>query len=604
MIDITDKSLCNGCNACTVCCPIDECMTMHSDHEGFLFPKVNMDTCIDCDLCDKICPYISELKTTKEKAIRYEKPLVYASYSKNHEVRVDSTSGGIFSELAFKMFDAGGYVGGAVYNEDNSVSHILTNDRNKLDEIRSSKYIFSLTDELLPEVRKQLIAGNKVLVCGAPCQISGLYNFLRKDYENLITCDFICKSVNSTKVFQKYIEWLENKYQSKAKKIKAKDKTTGWHKFSMRVDFENGKSYVADRYNDPFFVGYLKTELFTMQACLTCEFRGFPRKADITLADFWGIENLDISMDQDLGTSLIVVNSAKGKEYYESLGDSIISKEFTLEDAEPGNAAIYTQHRYADENLRKEFYEDLDNLSFDMIAKKYFPMSTFTNKIKNKLRKVKKVLNLITLIGFSFMSWVQLFYYNFISLKVTKKRKLGFFPLKYSKIQLDKSARVVLNDIFTMGVKQVKSSTLETRLLVEEDATLEVNGRFNMFAGGYIRVIKNGHLILNGGFINEGVEITCSSKIIIGKDCTIARDVVIRDYDGHTIELPDYEISKPITIGEHVWIGNRAMILKGVTIGDGAIIAAGALVTKNVPKGSIVAGIPAKVVKENVKWKM
>ena len=202
------------------------------------------------------------------------------------------------------------------------------------------------------------------------------------------------------------------------------------------------------------------------------------------------------------------------------------------------------------------------------------------------------------------MSWVQLFYYNFISLKVTKKRKLGFFPLKYSKIQLDKSARVVLNDIFTMGVKQVKSSTLETRLLVEEDATLEVNGRFNMFAGGYIRVIKNGHLILNGGFINEGVEITCSSKIIIGKDCTIARDVVIRDYDGHTIELPDYEISKPITIGEHVWIGNRAMILKGVTIGDGAIIAAGALVTKNVPKGSIVAGIPAKVVKENVKWKM
>ena len=250
--------------------------------------------------------------------------------SKNHEIRVDSTSGGVLSELAFKMFDQGGYVGGAVYNDDYSVSHVLTNNREKLDEIRSSKYVFSLTDQLFPDVKKALKNGEKVLVCAAPCQISGLYTYLKKDYENLITCDFICKSVNSTKVFQKYIEWLEKKYKSKAKKIKAKDKTSGWHKFSMRVDFENGKSYVADRYNDPFFVGYLQTELFTMDACFTCKFRGFPRIADITLADFWGIENIDNSMDQDLGTSLIMLNSNKGKEYYQSISDSIIFKKFNL----------------------------------------------------------------------------------------------------------------------------------------------------------------------------------------------------------------------------------------------------------------------------------
>ena len=309
MIDIIDKSLCDGCNACTVICPIDECITMHPDHEGSLFPEVNMETCIDCDKCEDICYYITEREDDIE---RFEKPLVYASYSKNHEIRVDSTSGGIFSELAFKMFDEGGYVGGAVYNDDDSVSHMLTNDRSKLTDIRSSKYVYSCTDELFPDVKKKLKKGEKVLVCGAPCQIHALYAFLgNKDYENLVTCDFICKSVNSTKVFQKYIEWLEDKYQSKAKKIKAKDKTTGWHKFSMRVDFENGKSYVADRYHDPFFVGYLGTELFTMQACFTCEFRGYPRKADITLADFWGIENVDRSMDQDLGTSLIIVNSEK-----------------------------------------------------------------------------------------------------------------------------------------------------------------------------------------------------------------------------------------------------------------------------------------------------
>lgn len=123
-----------------------------------------------------------------------------------------------------------------------------------------------------------------------------------------------------------------------------------------------------------------------------------------------------------------------------------------------------------------------------------------------------------------------------------------------------------------------------------------------MYAGSYVRVIKNGHLEINGGFINEGVEITCASKITIGEGATIARDVVIRDYDGHTIDEPDYKIAKSINIGKHVWIGNRAMILKGVTIGDGAIIGAGSIVTKDVPAGAIVVGNPARVIKESVKW--
>lgn len=603
MINITDKALCNGCNTCTVACPIDECITMNMDTEGFFYPEVNMQTCVDCDKCEKVCPYIPEFTMKQKEPERFEKPLVYAAYSKNHEVRVDSTSGGIFSELAFKMFDQNGYVGGAVYNEDNTVSHILTNDREKLVDIRSSKYTFSLTDELFPEVKKQLRDGQKVIVCGAPCQIAGLYTFLKKDYENLITCDFICKSVNSTKVFQKYIEWLETKYQSKAKKIKAKDKTTGWHKFGMKVDFENGKSYVADRYNDPFFVGYLATELFTMEACFTCKFRGFPRPADITLADFWGIENVDKSMDQDLGTSLIMINSQKGKEYYESLGDAIVSKEYTLKDAEPGNPAIYYDtKRDIDWEERKSFYNDLDKLPFDEIAKKYFPMPSLKRKIRRRVGQMKKALSLLNKVGFMPSDLYQLIKLNLFDKKIQKSRKIGVIPYKHSKIELHKNAKLLCKNILFMGQKQVQSSNMETRLLVEENATLQINKQFTMYAGSYIRVIKKGHLEVNGGFINEGVEITCASKIIIGEGATIARDVVIRDYDGHTIEQSNYKISKPITIGKHVWIGNRAMILKGVNIGDGAIVAAGAIVTKDVPSGCIVAGVPARVVKEGVKW--
>lgn len=602
MINIIDKSLCNGCNTCTVACPIDECITMDINKEGFFYPYVNMDTCIDCDKCDKVCPYIPELMMNQKEPSRYDKPMVYAAYSKNREVRLDSTSGGIFSELAFKMFDENGYVGGAVYNDDNSVSHILTNDRAKLVDIRSSKYTYSLTDKLFPEVKKQLKAGNKVIVCGTPCQISGLYTFLKKDYENLITCDFICKSVNSTKVFQKYIDWLENKYHSKVKKIKAKDKTTGWHKFGMKIDFENGRSYVADRYNDPFFVGYLGTELFTMEACFTCEWRGFPRPADITLADFWGIENIDKSMDQDMGTSLIMINSDKGKAYYESLGDAIVSKEFTLKDAEPGNPAIYDTKRVVDWDVRNKFYNDLDKYPFNVVANKYFPMPTLKRKIGRRLGQVKKVFSLLNEIGFMPNNLYKFIKLNVLDKKVQKSRKIGIVSYKYSKIELHKNAKLLCKNILFMGNKQVKSSNMETRLLLEENATFQINKPFTMYAGSYIRVIKNGCLEVDGGFINEGVEITCASKIIIGEGATIARNVVIRDYDGHTIDSPDYKISKPIIIGKNVWIGNRAMILKGVTIGDGAIVAAGAIVTKDVLAGSIVAGTPAKVLKKDVKW--
>lgn len=123
-----------------------------------------------------------------------------------------------------------------------------------------------------------------------------------------------------------------------------------------------------------------------------------------------------------------------------------------------------------------------------------------------------------------------------------------------------------------------------------------------MYAGSYIRVIKGGHLILNGGFINENVQITCGDTIEIGEGSTIGRDVVIRSYDGHTILKEGYKISEPIKIGKHVWIGQGATILKGVTIGDGSIIASGAIVTKDIPAGCIVGGVPAKIIKDNINW--
>lgn len=598
MITIINKEDCCGCNACTVICP-EQCISMQNDKEGFFYPLVDKEKCIDCGLCEDICPIMNK---REENIDRFKKPIVYAAYNSNNAVRLDSTSGGIFSALADKFFNKGEYVSGAIYNFDHTVSHIVTNDPNKLTELRSSKYLQSFTDNSFREVKKILEADRKVLFCATPCQISGLYNYIGKDYENLITCDFICRGVNSPKVFIKYMDMLERQHKAKAFKIKFKDKTYGWHRFSMKVDFENGKSYCKDRYNDPFFIGYLQNGNFARPSCYSCQFKGFPRKSDITLGDFWGIENFDPTMDQDLGTSLVMVNSEKGKVFYESLGASIISKKFTLEQAAKENAAMNNSLK-ASRNNRIEFFEDLDKYHFEIVAKKHFPLPTTKNIIMSKIQLLKRGLIFFRPLGFSIPTWSNFFYYNLFCKQIQNLSKIAFRPRKYCRISIDKSAKLILNASFTMGVKQVGNSHLETRLLLEANSKMIIDGPFEMYCNSYIRIVEGGKLILNNGFINENVQITCASQVSIGEGCAIARDVIIRDYDAHTIESSDFEISKPITIGKHVWIGTRATILKGVTIGDGAIIAAGSIVTKNIPSNCIAAGIPAKVVKENVKWR-
>lgn len=596
MIDIKKNEDCCGCNACAVVCPV-QCISMPLDNEGFFYPKVDIGKCIQCGLCEKVCPILNKKYSGVE---RFENPLVYAAYNADTGVRIESTSGGVFSALADKVFAADGYVGGAIYNEDHTVSHILTNDRTRLPEIRSSKYIQSFTDRLYPDIRKVLDSGAKTLVCGTPCQISALYLYLEKDYENLVSCDFICRGVNSPKVFLSYMDMLERQYKSKAKKIQFKNKTHGWHRFSTKIDFENGKSYCKDRYHDSFIVGYLQSGNFARPSCYFCQFKGVPHKADITLADFWGIEEIDKSMDQDIGTSLVIINSEKGKMYFEGLGASVVTRQSTLEQAAKANPAMKHSIK-ATYDDRRAFFESIEKDPFEIVDKKFF--RPLRSGKRNNIEAVKKAMGILRKMGFSLQNWYIFFYYNFFSSKISKSKKIRLLPYRYCKIAIHKSAKLTLNATLHVGEKQVKSSHMETRLLLERNSKMTVNGNNTICANCYIRVIDGGTLIMGSGYTNEGVQITCASKIEIEEDCAIARDATIRDYDAHSVDGAVDMISKEIHIGKHVWIGNRAMILKGVTIGDGAIIAAGAIVTRDVPPGCVAAGVPARVIKENVIWK-
>lgn len=600
MIHIEDKLQCCGCNACGDICT-HNAISFRIDNEGFWYPVVDETKCVECGLCEKVCPIIN-----KAKQERYSVPIVFAAYNKNEDIRLDSTSGGLHSALANVMYDQGAYVCGAIYNEDHTVSHTISPERNMLPKIRSSKYLQSSMEGQYGKIRTLLRNGEKVFFCGTPCQVVALYNFLGKEYDGLTTCDFICRGVNSPKVFLKYMDMLEKRYASKATEIKFKNKKWGWHNFSMRVDFENGQQYCEDRWHDLFFIGYLQSGNFSRPSCYECKFKGFPQKSDITLADFWGIEQIDPSMDQDKGTSLVMVNSDKGLDLFNSSKEQLIWKQFSIDEARRGNPAMDSSlHAISDD--RESFFEALDKYPFDQVAVKFFPLPTTRNKLRNKvihsLSRFKKLCILVSKLGLSPRTWKNIIYYNFLCKKVIHSGRVPLSLTRHVVIELDDKSTLSIDGRLDMGVPQVKGSHMETRLLLEEGAKMTVKGTFRMYAGSYIRVIKGGHLIVHDGFINENVQITCGSTIEIGRGCAIGRDVVIRSYDGHNILKDGYKISEPIKIGNHVWIGQGAQILKGVNIGDGSVIAAGAVVTKDVAPYTAVGGVPAKVIGEEIYWK-
>lgn len=379
MIQLVPREQCNGCMACYNICPKNT-ITVSKDNAGFLYPQINYENCISCGKCVKVCTVLHT-----KKADRFEQPKVMAAYSKDLKIRMESTSGGIFSVLANEFFDNNSFVSGAVYTKSYLVRHIVTDDRNKLPALRSSKYLQSDFGNVPMRIKELLHQGKEILVCGAPCQVMGLYNYLGKDYDNLTTCDFICRGVNSPWVFQEYLKLLEKKYHSKVTKIKFKNKTYGWHFCSTKISFQNKKHYIADRYTDKFMRGYLESNLFMRESCYSCPYKELPRVSDITLADFWGVENAYPEMDQDLGTSMVMLNSEKGKEIFNKIKGSIVYKEATMANVKKGNPSLFLSPQQNKSSYN--FMEELKHVPFEEVWSKYLPDNAKEKQLKLMLKR-------------------------------------------------------------------------------------------------------------------------------------------------------------------------------------------------------------------------
>lgn len=596
MIKITDKVDCCGCNACGDACA-QGAITFKTDHEGFWYPEVDMQKCTNCHLCEKVCPIIN-VKELKKNDL--PQSICYAAEHKNMEVVFDSTSGGLFSALADIMYKSGGYVGGAVFNDDFSVRQYISNDKADLPRLRSSKYLQSHLDGFYKQVRDLLRSGEKVLVCGSPCQMAALRSFLRKDYDNLIIADYICRGINSPKVWRKYLDSYEERYGSKVVYAKAKSKEYGWRNLTQKVILANGKAYYETKDQSNFTKGYLQTGVYCRPSCYDCKFKGYPRISDITLADFWGIEKVNTSMEKNLGTSLVMINSKKGETYFEQVKKRINYVGVPFESIEAGNRSL---NKSVDPPKvdRDEFFRDLDQMTFLQIADKYITKKKIGKKgqLKRVLRYLKTILRNTQMRP---KPLYQFFRYNSLD-DIMKGNVL--LPTPYCTIEIERGAKIIKKGILILGFKKFKKSKLETRLLVNKGGTLKIEGNTTIGYGSDIEVFPNATLSFGGGgATNIGATIICGERIEIGKNTMLGRHITIRDNNGsHFMNRQGYKNTRSVIIGDKVWLTEQCTVMPGVKIGDGAIIGALSLVLRNIPPYCLATGHPAEVVDEDILWK-
>lgn len=373
------KEKCCGCAACANACP-KQCISMSKDAEGFLYPKADASQCVDCGICERVCPF------NQKEPLRSHEPLCYAAMAKDEDIREKSSSGGVFSLIAKGFYASGGIVYGVAMDDDmKSCSMIRTSSADGLQKLRGSKYIQADVHDIYKAVKDDLEAGRQVLFSGVPCQIGALKLFLNKEYDNLYCVEVVCHGTPSPLLWKKYIDYLEKKYNGSVQSVGFRSKKTGWKKFSVAIDgnnFHQSKTLSED----PFLVMFLRNYCLR-PSCYDCQAKKLASAADLTLADYWGIWITAPEMYDDKGTSLVMLQSDKGAELFERIKEFADHKETPFKEAVLYNAAYSKSCERPKQ--RDRFFDDLNTLPFDSVIKSYCSLSTKA-KIKKLINKLSK----------------------------------------------------------------------------------------------------------------------------------------------------------------------------------------------------------------------
>ncbi len=343
MIKISDKKQCCGCSACVQACP-KKCISLIEDDTGFLYPSVDNEMCVNCGMCEKVCPVIN--RNEENRPIR-----VAASINKNEDQRRESSSGGIFVILAEQIIDKGGVVFGAKFDKDWMVIHSYTDNKDELKVFQGSKYVQSRIGDSYKHAKVFLEQGKDVLFSGTPCQIAGLKRFLQKDYEKLLTVEVICHGVPSPGVWRDYLQYVRrpkgagggqntvslslNETPS-LEGISFRDKQNGWSKYGFVVRYSADQREVEkfglssvnipqkgivirEPHKENVFMQAFLSNAILRPICYACPFKSGKSEADISLGDFWTVDQYIPEINDDKGVTLVYLLSQKGMEAYNAL---------------------------------------------------------------------------------------------------------------------------------------------------------------------------------------------------------------------------------------------------------------------------------------------
>lgn len=361
---------CNGCTACVNICP-RKCITMKRSEEGFLYPTIEESKCIQCGLCQKVCSISAQ--QTQSEIIG-----AYAAINSDLNTRLISSSGGVFALLAKRIILEGGVVFGAVLSEDcKSVKHSSAHNLEELQRMYGSKYLQSDMGNTYSQVKRTLDEGKMVLFSGTPCQINGLYMFLGHKYENLILVDVICHGVPSPVLWDKYVSHIEKKYRSFVQSVNFRCKNYGWEEFGIkRVDKKNRELFISK--SEDSFLQFFLRNYSLRQSCYQCCAKEM-RWSDLTLGDFWGIENVFPEMNDGNGASAVIIRTEKGRSLFQQVASGMNIKETEyhtiVEYNSAENTSVYKPKQ------RDTFFEDMNTMSYQALGRKYLPKT-----VKQRMR--------------------------------------------------------------------------------------------------------------------------------------------------------------------------------------------------------------------------
>ena len=378
MIEIKEKAECCGCTACEKVCP-KKCISMLPDSEGFLYPDVDYTKCINCNLCVKVCPILNKPGTL---------PIQKGYIVRNRDMKIlkTSSSGGFFSALCELVIDREGVVFGASFDEELAVRHVKAESLNDCIGFRGSKYVQSDVGDTYIKVKEALKQGKWVCYSGTPCEISGLRNYLGRDYDHLILVDFVCHGVPSPKLWKEYLKYMSKKYDSEIIEANFRSKKNGYQSLTMNLKFANGKDYYGSVRTDIMLKSFFRN-ICLRESCYKCEFKSKKRCSDLTIYDCWHAGKiLDID-DDDLGYTSILVRSDKGLSLIDELNHKLEIYEKPIDEVIPigGGMLVKNTQRHKD---RDDYYSMMNDVGLKEAFDRYLGVS----KMDYMMEALKKVL--------------------------------------------------------------------------------------------------------------------------------------------------------------------------------------------------------------------